>query len=228
MPIQQQIDGQGGGAGGRVKNRLFARDPYTANPTGPVSSFSAIPRATMPPGATAPTSPSPARTPSGQVGSTIVPAAVAPPPSPSVPNENDFLAGDSTFLNQQAAFKAALEDYINQKNQSLAQYQTNYNVQKSDLGFDPANPTGLFGHALDDTDNDFASRGMINSGLFADARSQLTNQFKRRQDDADRLFGDFRTNQESDFTNFNKEQGLATDRARADALARRAMQFQLV
>ena len=169
--------------------------------------------------------------PTGQMSTTTVqPAAVAPPPMPAIPTEEDFLGGDTTFLSQQAALKAALENYMSQMGQQKSQYGTDYAAKVDQLGFDlndPSNPKGLFKRSIGDQENDFASRGLLQSGLFGNARDELTSDFQTRANDMLRARTQFETGLDTDLTNFKSEQGLTLDRARADALARRAAQFAL-
>ena len=169
--------------------------------------------------------------PTGQMSTTMVqPAAVAPPAMPSIPTEDDFLGGDTTYLSQQAALKAALENYMSQMDQQKSQYGTDYTAKVDQLGYDlndPSNARGMFKRSIGDQENDFASRGLLQSGLFGNARDELNSDFQSRANDMLRAKTQFETGLGTDLTNFQSEQGLTLDRARADALARRAAQFAL-
>lgn len=224
MPSARAIEGSSGYSAPR-------RMPVVKAPTEGIgvrslNNFSVVPQTSS-----GPTAPRISSNPTGQMSTTVVqPAAVAPPETPSIPTEQDFLAGDSTFLSQEAALKAALENYMAQMGQQRSQYGTDYTAKVDQLGFDlanPANARGMFKRSIGDQENDFASRGLLQSGLFGNARDELTSDFQSRANDMLRAKTQFETGLNTDFTNFQAEQGLTKDRARADALARRAAQFAL-
>lgn len=196
---------------------------YSRPPTpSPTTSRAARPQASMP------TAPRIASNPLGQISTTSVQSgAVAPPPAPSVPSIDEFLGSDTGYQEQVAALQKAMADYQGQMGQQKSQYGVDYSAKVNELGFnkDRNAAGGAYKDALRGTENDFASRGLLNSGLFGQADADVTNQFGRRQGDLDRAQSDFLSGLEQAFTNFQSEQGLTSQRAKNEAIARRAAQY---
>lgn len=169
----------------------------------------------------APTAPRIQSNPIGQISATSVqPAAVAPPPAPSVPTEDEWLGGDTAYQSQMAALQKALADYRSQSNQQQTQYGVDYSSKLNELGL--AEKQGI-----KDLENDFASRGLLQSGLFDNNRIELGSMFDRREGDLARAKADFEANLATALANFETENNLTGTRARQEALARRAAQFGL-
>lgn len=145
------------------------------------------------------------------------PVAIQPTPTPSL---EDFLGSDETYKTQKTAIDNAIADYLAQMQQQQGNYEGDYQNQLRDLG--TARTQGL-----EDLTDDFAGRGLLRSGLYADADSDLRTDFTRRETDlgADRtkFLGDLETGK----TNFTREQQLTEQRAKADAIARRAAMYGL-
>jgi hypothetical protein len=142
----------------------------------------------------------------------------APPAPPAPPTLEAFSAKDSTYQSQLAALKKALADYQAQQGQAKTQYLTSYAGDRRTLG---ENRT----QGLDDLGNDFASRGMLQSGLYADSLSDLNSDFDKRQAALDQARAAFLAQQGSDFTNYQSEQQIAQQKALQEAAARRAAQY---
>lgn len=143
-------------------------------------------------------------------------AAPAPPPAP--PSLEQFSAKDSTYQNQLSALKKALADYMAQQGQAQTQYLTGYT---SDLDTLKQNRT----QGLGDLENDYASRGLLQSGLYADSLSDLNTDYDKRQSALEQAKAAFLANQGSDLTNFKSEQQITQQRALQEAAARRAAQY---
>ena len=145
----------------------------------------------------------------------------APPPAPkppAPPTLEAFSAKDSTYQSQLSALKKALADYMAQQGQSKTQYLTSYGTDKKTLG---ENRT----QGLQDLEGDFAGRGLLQSGLYADSLSDLNSDYDKRQAALDQARAAFLAQQGNDLTNFQSEQQIATQKALQEAAARRAAQF---
>jgi hypothetical protein len=114
--------------------------------------------------------------------------------------------------------KKAMADYLAQMNSQRQQYEGQYGLNAQELG--KQRTTG-FG----DLENDYASRGLLQSGVYGKAYADLENDFKRRQTDLDTGRTNFLANLASGQKNFTTEQQLAMEKARQDAIARRAAQY---
>lgn len=148
--------------------------------------------------------------------SNFAPTPPAPPPAP--PSLEAFSAKDSTYQSQLSALKKALADYMAQQGQGKNQYLTSYAGDAKTLG---ENRT----QGLDDLGNDFASRGLLQSGLYADSLSDLNSDFDKRQAALEQAKAAFLAQQGSDLTNFQSEQQITKQKALQEAAARRAAQY---
>lgn len=148
-------------------------------------------------------------------------APMAPPkPPPAPPSLAQFLGSDSAYIRQQSALARALADFKAQQASQTTQYQNQYGQNLGDL---TKQRTSAFG----DLENDYASRGLLKSGVYGSAYSDLENDYKARQTALDSARSAFLANQGLDFKNFQTEQGLTLDKAKQDAIARRAAQYGL-
>lgn len=129
-----------------------------------------------------------------------------------------YLAGDTTYQQQQADF-----------NKSKADYQANYTRQTGIVNRDYAESTRALNRqgAQDrlDQQNDFAGRGILKSGVFAKALGDYNTDFQARLKQlttgrVDQL-GDLASQRKS----FLSQLGIESNNAREDALRRRAAQL---
>jgi len=146
---------------------------------------------------------------SGQV-SNVAPAA---PPS-----LDQFLGSDSGYQSQLAAIQKALADYQAQMGTQKTQYETNYASNLNQLGQDRT-------MGLADQQNDYTGRGLLHSGLYGKAAGDLTTQYDTKQSDLGRARSDFLANLGLDFNNFKSQEDITQQRAKQDAIARRAAQY---
>lgn len=159
--------------------------------------------------------------PTGDLGGAA--SAVSAPVIPDV-------GSDATYQQQKAELMKGLADYQAQMRLGNSQYDTNYNDSLRHLGwngqgFDRGNMQGLYGQALSDNQNDFGARGVMNSGLFANADSQLNNQFADRKTSADTARQQFLDTQGQGLTNYQGQNQLALLAAQKEAAARLAGQY---
>lgn len=148
-------------------------------------------------------------------------APVAPPkPPPAPPSLAQWLKGDSAYLTQQSALARALKDYQAQMGSQRQQYQGQYDLNLKELG------TQREG-AFEDLENDYASRGLLQSGVYGTAYSDLENDYKRRQTDLDTARANFLANLGTGLKNYQTEQSLTAEKAKQEAIARRAAKYNL-
>lgn len=140
-----------------------------------------------------------------------------PPPPPKPPSLADLLKTDSTFSMQQSALEKAKADYLAQQGKTKTQYETSYTGDLATLG---ENRTA----ALADLENDYAGRGLLQSGLYADSLATTNNDWNKRQSALEQAKAAFLSGLTDDFTNFSQEQTLTLQRAQQEAAARRAAQ----
>lgn len=155
----------------------------------------------------------------GGGGSSFAAAAPAPAPEPPM-SIADWLAKDTTYQSQQSALQKALADYGAQMNKQKANYDVSYTRQLDDLG---ENKT----RSLDDQKNDFASRGMLFSGVYGQDVSRLSGDFAKREGDMATGRSNWLDDLTTNFANYKDQQQLTEEKAKQDAIARRAAQFGL-
>lgn len=153
----------------------------------------------------------------GGVGSSSS-GAISPIKPPKPPSLADFLGKDSTYMQQKSALDKAKADYLAQQNKSKTNYQTSY---ATDLDTLKTNRT----NALGELENDFAGRGLMNSGLYADSLSTANNDWDKRTSALEQARAQFLESLAGDFSNFSQEQVLTLQRAQQEAAARRAAQY---
>lgn len=138
--------------------------------------------------------------------------------APKPPSLADYLGTDSTFMQQKSALQKAKADYMAQQGQSRTQYMTGY---AGDLDTLKKNRVS----SLSDLENDYAGRGLLQSGLYADSMSDMNQDFDKRTGSLEQAKAAFLAQLASDLTNFNSEQGLTLTKAQQEAAARRAAQY---
>lgn len=137
-----------------------------------------------------------------------------------MPSAKKYLAGDSTFQQQLAAFNRSKKDY-------KSQYKRKRGVIKRDYHETERGMQEQAGEDRTDQANDFAGRGILRSGVYAKALGDYNEDFQTKvknlltgRNDA---LGDLAMQK----TNFFRQLELERLAAKQDALRRRAQQFGL-
>lgn len=145
---------------------------------------------------------------------------ISPIAPPRVPNINDYLAGDTAYKQQMDASSKAAADYLAQMTGQQNNYNTEYTRNLSDLGTQ---------EKLDGVDhtNDFAARGMMQSGVYVKDRADLANNYNKREATLADGKSEFMGNLGFAKTNFDSQQRLNTTRYRNEAIQRRAAKYNL-
>lgn len=168
--------------------------------------------------------PTPLTTPSKAVPKPAAkPAPTPAKPDPVVPAQQsieDWLAGDTTYQDQQAQLRKAYAEFVSNQNLDKNNYETNYaqqlrNLQTSkDKGFA-------------DLENDYASRGLLQSGVYGQAYSDLQNQFDTQQSDMETARAQYESNLAAALAGFQGDQDTTLTAAKQEAIARRAAKLNL-
>lgn len=160
------------------------------------------------------------RSSTGRIRPTFTAPPPAPKPPPAPPSIDQWLKSDSSYITQQSALSRALTDYIAQMNSQKAQYQGQYDLNLKDLG--TQRETGF-----NDLENDYASRGLLKSGVYGQAYADLEKDFNARQAALDTARTNFLANLTTGQKNFQTEQQLTAEKAKQEAVARRAAKYNL-
>jgi len=153
------------------------------------------------------------RKPSPAVGSNST-GAISPT-APVQPNVDEWLANDVAYKTQSDQLAKAWADYQAQSKQTEGQYRTDYTSKQAELG----KTRELAGQELE---SDYASRGMLGSGLYAKAYTDYTTDYDNRQKQLDTGLSDFLANLLAQTNNYKSEQDIVAEKAKQDAIARRA------
>lgn len=213
----------GGGSGSTTRPPAVVAPKRKQEPSYGISGITAVPKAPSTP----PPTPSQTYTPSSSGGGAgygssptgqISQAAPTPPPRP--PSLADFLGSDSVYTQQMSALDKARADYLAQQGQAKTQYLTGYTGDLNQLN---ENRT----EGLGNLENDFASRGLLRSGLYADDMAHMNKDFDTKQSNLEQAKANFIAQLAQDLTNFSGEQDITRTKAKSDAAARRAAQYGL-
>lgn len=141
--------------------------------------------------------------------------AIAPTvPAPVIPKFNDaYLAGDTAYSAQKAAYDKALADYVARSTGEATNYNTEYNAKLGTM--QKAQDQGAL-----DLKDDYASRGLLSSGVYADALNDFNNSYTTQRDELARAKQQYETDLANSKTDFTTEQQTLLAKARQDALNR--------
>lgn len=142
----------------------------------------------------------------------VAPSVPAPPPM----SIDEWLAkgNDTTYSGQRSAYEKALADYAAQYKSEQDKYSNEYNASLAKMQQD--NTLGA-----KDLENDYASRGLLTSGVYANALNEYQNSYQTKLSDLSRARDAYLSDLNNDKTNFESEQALALARAKQDAANRR-------
>lgn len=140
------------------------------------------------------------------------------PSKPKAPGIKGYLAGDSAYQSGVSGQNRALKDYFAEINRRRGEATTQYGQTKASMERDRV-------RQLDDIRQEFASRGLIQSGLFADEQGKFQQQFTDQLNSLDAqqkaLLADLLSQQ----TNYQREHDMTVEQLRQEALARRAAKY---
>lgn len=143
--------------------------------------------------------------------------ASRPPMPPSI---NAYLGTDSVYQSALSGGKRTLADYLSELGRRRGEATTQYNQTRAGMERDRT-------QQLADLENEFASRGLINSGLYGEEQGrfqkQFTDQLNALGQQQTGLLADLMAQQK----NYQREYDLAIQQAKQEALARRAAQYKI-
>lgn len=167
----------------------------------------------------------------------------APAPAP-VASDTDWLSagGDAAYQAQMAALNAALEQQLADLNKQQSDYETDYGSSLKSLGWqqgapadDPLTPmdesqgqwntgdlTTAIGRGTRNLDNDYASRGLLQSSLYGGAKDDFMRQMNDQLSGVNKGRQSFLDDVLRQQTSAKSQQNTAQKQAQADALLRRS------
>jgi len=139
---------------------------------------------------------------------------------PKAPALGTWLKSDANYQNQLRAFAQALAEFQAGQTRTTAQDNTSWQGATRQLGEQRT-------HDLSDIMNDFASRGMLKSGLYGQHVADYGRTYQNNLNDLNTGHSNALRDLSTANTNFQKDQAIQAAQARSDAAARRAAQFGL-
>jgi hypothetical protein len=176
----------------------------------------------------------------GDSGSTYN-GATAPAVPAGDPNQ-DYVT-DSGYIAQAAALQRALEMYNADFDKQQTDYDTNLVKSFGELGWQdqdedffgtPDDGSWNFkdqnssaGRGYQNQQNDFASRGLLQSSLYGTAFDNFLRQLNEQKSSMDTGRNKFRTDQSTAKQQYTNDNAFALEQAKAEAIARRASGYTL-
>lgn len=149
-----------------------------------------------------------------------IPSISPPPRAPSAPSINAYLGMDTTYQQQVRDFQNALASYLASEKTQKSKINEDYGSANKALNTQKTQD-------LAGIQNDFASRGLLTSGLFADANSKYNTDFLSKLAELTKNQRRGLTDLSTGETDYRRQQTLETQRAREQAIARRASKYGL-
>src|SRR5213595_2210093 len=162
-----------------------------------------------PPKAAAKTAPKVGGSKTGAIAPVVQPG---PPVAPAAPAWNENM--DDTFVGQKSALQKAWEDYQTNQGRETSQYGAQHDANKKALGLQKEQDW----HSLED---DYASRGLMNSGLYAKAGTDFNEDYATKDRNLEQARTDFIANLAAAATGFKSDTDIQLEKARQDAINRR-------
>ncbi len=152
------------------------------------------------------------------------PPVKKPPAKPVVkpepPSIDSYLGTDAAYQQALSGGKRSLEDYLSELGRRRGEAGTQYEQTKGSMERDRQ-------QSLDDLREEFASRGLIQSGLYGREQGNFQKKFSEQMNALEQqqagLIGDLLSQE----TNYRRESDLATQQAKQEALLRRAQKFNI-
>lgn len=139
-------------------------------------------------------------------------------PKPRVPSLSQYLGTDEVYQQALRGGRRTLSDFLSEIGRRKGESQVQFGQTKGQLEEDRV-------RQLERMRDEFASRGLIHSGLYGEEQGKFQEAFQKQLQQLEQqqaaLLSDF-LSQERDF---RREQELAMEVARQEALSRRAQKF---
>lgn len=144
---------------------------------------------------------------------------IKPKPKPLSALEK-YLAGDSAYQQTLRGNKRTLADFLSDLARRSGEAKTQYGKTRSSMKRDSRDQ-------LHDLAEEWASRGLIQSGLYAKAKGDFQTKFGEQMSALDQQQAALRADLIAQGRNFRRENTLSNEAARQEALLRRAQQYKV-
>ena len=130
-----------------------------------------------------------------------------------------YLAGDSTYQQTLRGNKRTLADFLSELARRRGEAGTQFNKTQASMNRDAEDQ-------LNDLREEFASRGTIQSGLYGKAQGNFREKFAEQIDALNQQQTGLLSDLLSQETNYRRENSLANEAARQEAILRRAEKYR--
>jgi hypothetical protein len=141
----------------------------------------------------------------------------APPKPPSI---GSYLGTDSTYQQAVRGGKRSLADFLSDLGRRRGEAQTQFTQTRGSMERDRSTQ-------LEDLRNEFASRGLIQSGLYGEEQGKFQQKFGEQMTALQQQQAALLADLLGQGKNYQREHDLAIEAAKQEALARRAAKFNI-
>jgi hypothetical protein len=140
------------------------------------------------------------------------------PPKP--PSLASYLGTDATYQNVVRGGKRSLNDFLSEMNRRRGEAGTQFTQTSASMERDRV-------QQLQDLRDEFASRGLIQSGLYGDEQGKFQQKFTDQMTALKQQQASLLADLLSQEKNYRRENDLNTENAKQDALLRRAQKYNI-
>lgn len=140
--------------------------------------------------------------------------------SRNVPGLNKFLAGDDVYQQALRGGKRTLRDFLSELNRRRGEAKVSFGQTTEQMERDRT-------RGLSDLESQFASRGLLQSGIYGQEVGNFQQDFATQMQQLSQANKQLLADILSQETGFKREQQLAMELARQEALARRAARYNI-
>jgi hypothetical protein len=142
----------------------------------------------------------------------------SPPKAPSI---GSYLGTDSMYQQAVRGGKKSLADFLSETGRRRGEAGTQFNQTKASMERDRL-------QQLNDLRQEFASRGLIQSGLFGEENGKFEQQFTEQSNALQQQQAALLADLLSQEKNYRRENDLALEAAKQEALLRRSQKYKTV
>jgi hypothetical protein len=138
----------------------------------------------------------------------------------AAPSLAQYLSGDSSYQSTLSGSKRSLSDFLSELSRRRGEANTQFNQTTASMERDRV-------QQLDDLKNEFASRGLIQSGLYGQEQGNFQTKFQEQQTALQQQQAALLADLLSQQKNYSRENSLTLEQAKQEALARRAAKYNI-
>lgn len=140
--------------------------------------------------------------------------------APKPPSLSKYLGMDSVYQNAVRGGKRSLNDFLSEMTRRRGEAGTQFNQTKSSMEHDRTTQ-------LDSLRDEFASRGLIQSGLYGDEQGKFQQKFSEQMGALSQQQASLLADLLGQEKNYRRENDLAIEQAKQEALLRRSQKYNI-